>query len=155
MRCKAQGNANLETQVKTGKSTWDWGYSFFQDCKVVLEVIKNSLLISVWWKFCRRALTWIINSWDRARFSVVDFILGARFCRRASSCVAALACTLARPSSLLFPLVEIQRNLTWFPFLCNLLINLYIRQTNSWPDCCRGFLSVRAAVLLLLSNLIV
>jgi hypothetical protein len=47
---------------------------------------------------------------------------------------------LARPSSLLSLLVGTRRILMWFPFLLSRFINLYVWQTNSWPDCCRRFL---------------
>jgi hypothetical protein len=47
---------------------------------------------------------------------------------------------------LLSSLVGIKHVVTLFPFPRSLLIYLYNRQTCSWPDCCRGFLSVRVAV---------
>jgi hypothetical protein len=96
----------------------------------------------------------LVSCWDRAMLRVVDFILGSCMYGIGSSWVAALACTLARPNSLLSSLVETQRIVILFPFFRSLLISLYIRQTCSWPDCCRGFPRVSAATLLLVSRVI-
>jgi hypothetical protein len=84
---------------------------------------------------------------------VVDFILGSCMYGMGSSWVAALACTLARPNSLLSSLVETQWIVILFPFFYSLLISLYIRQACSWADCCRGFPSMSAAALLLVSSM--
>jgi hypothetical protein len=96
--------------------------------------------------------TLLVPARDRAISSVVDFIRGTYACGVATSWVAARACSFARPNSWLSSLAGTQRMLSWFPCLGSLLISLYIWQICSWPDCCRGFLSVRAAALLLVSS---
>lgn len=93
-------------------------------------------------------------TWARAILRVVNFILGSSVYGVASSWVAVLACSFARPNSLLSSLVETQRILILFPFLCSLLIDLYIWHTYSWPNCYRGLLSTWAAALLLVSSVI-
>ena len=94
----------------------------------------------------------LATAWDRAIFSVVDFILGTDSCGAASFWVAILACSLARPSSLLFLAGGKPKNIDVVSVSPQSSHHLYVWQTNSWPDCCRGFLIVRAAALLLSRN---
>jgi hypothetical protein len=121
-------------------------------CRVCFPGSAASIRFTCLPTFSGRSL--LVAAWDRAIFSVVDFILETDPCGTASFWVAVLACALARPSSLLSLLVGTHRILMWFPFLCSLFIHLYVWRTNSWPDCCRGFLIVRAAALLLVSSVI-
>lgn len=122
------------------------------NCRVCLSGRAASTLFTCLPTFSGRPL--LASCWDRAMLRVVDFILGSCMYGTGSSWVAALACTLARPSSLLSSLAETQRIMILFPFFRSLLISLYIRLTCSWPDCCRGFPSVSAAALLLISSVI-
>lgn len=121
-------------------------------CRVCLPGRAASTLLTCLPTFSGKPLQAL--RWDRAILRVVDFILGSCAYGVASSWVAALACSLARPNSLLSSLVGTQRIVILFPFLRSLLINVYIWQTCSWPDCCRGFLRVSAAALLLVSSVI-